>query len=167
MASRTQHFRGFSVVQGDIKVNVSLSRFEKQFQDAQWWLDNQVMLDMEPFMPKDSGMFIDLTQAKSASLAGTGLVCAGIGPMGRYLYEGKVMVDRDTGKGPAKIPTGPNEYILRFREGARLIPTNRPIRYSTHANPDVTDHWFDKAKQLNIKDWVKGVKQRAGGGAHG
>ena len=167
MASRTQHFKGFSIVQGDIKANVSLARFEKQFEQAQFWLDSQVMTDMVPFMPMDTHTFINETRAKSASLAGTGLVCAGIGPMGRYLYEGKVMVDSETGKGPARIPTGPNEYIYRFRAGSKLIPTNRPLKYSTHAHPNVTDHWFDAAKTAHLKDWVRGVKRIAGGGAHG
>lgn len=166
MASRTQHFNGFSIVQGDIKANVSLARFEKQFQDAQKWLDEQVMNDMLPFMPMQTGMFIDITRGMSAALAGTGTVIAAAPPIGRYLYEGKVMVDSKTGRGPAKIPTGPNAYILRFQKGARLVAIDKPLKYSTHAHPDVTDHWFDKAKQLHIKEWVENVKHIAGGGAH-
>lgn len=41
MASKIFHFPSFSIVKGDIKVNVSLNRFEKQFQEAQNWLDGQ------------------------------------------------------------------------------------------------------------------------------
>lgn len=164
---KTQHFKGFSIAQGDISANVSLKRFEKQFEQAQFWLDSQVMADMVPFMPMQSGTFINVTRGMSAALAGTGTVIAAAPPMGRYLYEGKVMVDSETGKGPAKIPSGPDEYILRFRKGAKLVPTDRPLKYSAHAHPDVKDHWFDEAKKINLEKWVNGVKQRAGGGANG
>ena len=52
---------------------------------------------MVPYMPHETGTFINVTRAKSASLAGTGMVCAGTGPMGRFLYYGKGMVDELTG----------------------------------------------------------------------
>lgn len=161
MASITKHFKSFSVVQGDIKVKLDLSRFEKQYQDAQFWLDSQVMTDMVPYMPMQTGDFIQLTRARSAAMAGSGTVVAAAPPHGRYLYEGKVMVDKQTGKGPRKIPTGPGEYVWRFRKGAKLKATETPIKYS---NPKTTPHWFDTAKEKHCKAWVDGVKKRAGGG---
>ena len=84
MASKTFHFSGFSLVQGDIKVDVSLNRFEKQFQDAQWYLDGAVMNSMVPFMPMNDGNFINLTRERSVALQGTGNVVAGAPPQGRY-----------------------------------------------------------------------------------
>lgn len=164
MASATQHFKGFSIVQGDIKVNVSMARFEKQFERAQFALDSAVMTSMVPFMPMDTGTFVQTTRGMSASMAGTGQVIAAAPPMGRYLYEGKVMVDSQTGKGPRKIQMGPGgEYIFRFRKGAKLVATGRPLTYSTHAHPDATDHWFDAAKKRDLKKWVQTVKKIAGG----
>ena len=164
MANNIHHFKGFSIVDADIRVNLDMSRISKQMNDAQYWLDSYVMECMEPLMPKQTGTFIHVTEGISQSLAGTGIVCAAAPPMGRYLYEGKVMVDKATGKGPMKIPNGPGEYILRFREGAVLEATNRPLHYSTHANPAVTDHWFDEAKKIHGKEWVEEVKKIAGGG---
>lgn len=148
MASRTFHFPGFSIVSGDIKVDVSLSRFEKQFQEAQFWLDGQVMTDMVPYMPHRDGAFVNLTRMRSAALQGTGKVVAGAPPQGRFLYEGKVMVDPVTGSPWA-------------RKGAKKVVTERPLTYS---NPKATPHWFDTAKDAHGKAWVKGVKQIAGGG---
>ena len=148
MASRTFHFRGFSIVSGDIKADVSLNRFEKQFQKAQFWLDGQVMNDMVPYMPHRDGIFVNLTRMRSAALQGTGKVVAGAPPQGRFLYEGKVMVDPVTGSPWA-------------RKGAKKVVTERPLTYS---NPKVTPHWFDTAKDANGKSWVKGVKRIAGGG---
>lgn len=148
MASRTFHFSGFSIVSGDIKADVSLSRFEKQFQDAQYWLDGQVMNDMVPYMPHRDGIFVNLTRMRSAALQGTGKVVAGAPPQGRFLYEGKVMIDPVTGSPWA-------------RKGAKKVVTERPLTYS---NPKATPHWFDTAKEAHGKAWVKGVKRIAGGG---
>ncbi len=148
MASRTFHFSGFSIVSGDITADVSLNRFEKQFQEAQFWLDGQVMNDMVPYMPHRDGTFVNLTRMRSAALQGTGKVIAGVPPQGRFLYEGKVMIDPVTGSPWA-------------RKGAKKVVTELPLTYS---NPKATPHWFDTAKEAHGKSWVKGVKQIAGGG---
>lgn len=148
MASKTFHFPGFSIVSGDIKADVSLNRFGKQFQKAQFWLDGQVMNDMVPYMPHRDGIFVNLTRMRSAALQGTGKVVAGAPPQGRFLYEGKVMVDPVTGSPWA-------------RKGAKKVVTERPLTYS---NPKATPHWFDTAKDAHGKSWVKGVKRIAGGG---
>jgi hypothetical protein len=148
MASKTFHFPGFSLVQGDIKVDVSLNRFEKQFQEAQYYLDSQIMNDMVPYMPHRDGNFVNVTRLQSAALAGSGKVVAAAPPMGRFLYEGKVMVDPVTGSPWA-------------RKGAKKVVTERPL---TYGNPKATPHWFDTAKDAHGKSWVKGVKRIAGGG---
>lgn len=142
------HFKNVSVVSGDIKVNVNLSRFSKQFQEAQFALDSQIMNDMEPLMPRQTGSFISLTRARSAALAGTGEVYAAAPPMGRFLYMGKVMVDPETGSPWA-------------RPGAKKIVIERPLTYS---NPQAVPHWFDRAKELHEREWVEIVKNKAGGG---
>lgn len=148
MASRTFHFSGFSIVSGDIKADVSLNRFEKQFQEAQFWLDGQVMNDMVPYMPHRDGIFVNLTRMRSAALQGTGKVVAGAPPQGRFLYEGKVMIDPATGSPWA-------------RKGAKKVVTERSLTYS---NPKATPHWFDTSKEKHGKSWLKGVKRIAGGG---
>lgn len=158
MASRTFHFKKFSVVDGDIKIHIDLSRFDKQFQDAQYKLDGQVMNSMVPFMPKVTGDFIDATIKASAAIQGSGGVYAGFGPQARYLYEGKVMVDEVTGSAWA-------------RKGRKKITTATPLKYTGRdyvgPHPNVTDHWFDAAKKAKLKNWVSMVKRIAGGGKRG
>ena len=146
--SKMFHFPSWSLVEGDIKVDVKLDRFEKQFQEAQYYLDGQVMNDMVPYMPHRDGIFVNLTRMRSAALQGTGKVVAGAPPQGRFLYEGKVMIDPVTGSPWA-------------RKGAKKVVTERPLTYS---NPKATPHWFDTAKDAHGKAWVKGVKRIAGGG---
>lgn len=143
-----KHFKDISIVNGDIKVDISLDRFSKQFQEAQYWLDTQVMNDMVPFMPHNTGTFINVTRAQSAALAGSGVVIAASAPMGRFLYMGKVMVDPETGSPWA-------------RKGAKKVVTEKPLNYS---NPKAVPFWFDEAKRQHGQQWIKGVKKRAGGG---
>lgn len=121
-------------------------RLEKNLKLAQWRLDTQIMQDMIPFMPQQTGAFINITQAQSSAMAGTGKVCAGTAPMGRFLYEGKVMVDPETGSPWA-------------RAGAKKVVTDRPLTYS---NPKATPHWFETAKDLHLKDWEKLVADTMG-----
>lgn len=161
MAKREFKFKDINITGTRVKIKVDMSRFEKQFQKAQYYLDSQVMNDMKPYMPFQTGTFVNNTVARSAALAGSGVVVAGVAPHGRYLYEGKVMVDSVTGKGPRKIPIGPGEYILRYKKGAKLVPTNRPLTYS---NPQATPYWFDTAKERHGKQWVEETKRIAGGG---
>ena len=130
-----------------IELDVDLSRFEKQFQEAQYKLDSTVMTDMVPYMPRNTGTFVNITKALSAAIAGSGNVYAAAPPMGRFLYEGKVMVDPFTNSPWA-------------RPGAKKVVTDKDLTYS---NPKATPHWFDTAKKNHSKSWVKITKQTAGG----
>ena len=84
----------------------------------------------------------------SAAIAGSGNVIAAAPPFGRFLYEGKVMVDTNTGSPWA-------------RPGAKKVVTDRDLKYS---NPKATPHWFDTAKENHGDSWVRAVKKIAGGG---
>ena len=131
-----------------IELDVDLSRFEKQYGKAQYTLDSMVMTSMEPYMPHRTGVFRNITKAMSAAIAGSGTVIAAAPPFGRFLYEGKVMVDEQTGSTWA-------------RPGAKKIVTDRDLTYS---NPRATPHWFDTAKKNHGASWVKVAKRYAGGG---
>ena len=148
MAKREFKFKDINITGTRVKIEVDMSRFEKQFQEAQFYLDSQVMTDMVPYMPSRTHAFINLVRARSAATAGSGTVIAGVPPSGRFLYEGKVMIDPVTGSPWA-------------RPGAKKVVTNRPLTYS---NPQATPHWFDTAKERHGKQWVEETKRIAGGG---
>lgn len=148
----------------EINMYIDLHRFEKQFSNAQYKLDSMVMASMVPFMPMQTGTFINVTRAMSAAIAGSGKVVAAAPPFGRFLYYGKVMVDSETGKGPMKIPDGLNGYEFRFREGAKLKPTTRNLKYS---RADARPEWFEVAKERDGDNWVAVTKKIAGGGSRG
>jgi len=135
----------------EIRMEINLDRFEKQYNKAQFGLDSMVMTDMVPYMPMQTGTFINVTKAMSAALAGSGKVVAAAPPMGRFLYEGKVMVDPETNSPWA-------------RKGAKKIVTDKDLQYNKNAHPKATDHWFDEAKKEYGDEWVAYVKRIAGGG---
>lgn len=134
-----------------IELDVDLSRFEKQYGKAQYMLDSMVMTSMVPYMPMITGTFVNVTKGLSAAIAGSGTVYAAAPPYGRFLYEGKVMVDEKTGSPWA-------------RPGARKVVTSQNLEYSKNAHPKVTDHWFDAAKNAHGRSWVEATKRMAGGG---
>lgn len=132
-------------------MEIDLSRFEGQYSRAQYELDSMVMTSMVPYMPKDTGTFINVTLGMSQALAGSGKVVAAAPPMGRFLYDGKVMVGEKTRSAFAA-------------KGERKVATDRELDYSRHANPKVTSHWFDTAKKNHGSAWIKKAKKLAGGG---
>lgn len=147
MASKIKPFPDISIVSANMRAYIKMDRINANLDRAQWWLDNQVMTDMVPYMPHNTGSFINITRAQSAAIAGTGEVVAGAAPMGRFLYNGVVMVDPETNSPWA-------------RPGAKKIVTARPLTYS---NPQATAKWFDTAKENHGQQWIAGVKARAGG----
>lgn len=104
----------------------------------------QIMKDTDRFVPAQTGSL-----ATRAYVTGNAIVYPG--PYARYLYEGVAMVDAATGKGPAYIP----EVGYRFRKGAVLRPTTRPLNYSKGMHPDATDHWLDVSESRNMERWKK------------
>ena len=146
--SEIHHFKNFSIVKGNVKIDVSLDRFSEQFQRAQKKLDSAVMTSMVPYMPFRNGTLIQNTKARSKAWEGTGKVCAAAPPYGRYQYMGKVRVDPVTNSPWA-------------REGAKKVLTNRPLRYS---RASATPEWFETAKRVDGEKWVDMVKKEAGGG---
>lgn len=152
----------------EIQMEVDFGRVEQNLNRAQYLLDSAVMNSMVRFMPQSgTGNFISRTQAMSQAVAGSGIVVAAAPPFGRFLYEGKKMVDSVTGKGPRPIEISPGEVIYRHRKGAELVPTTEKLNLYKGEHPDATDHWFDAAKAADGDDWVEMVKSVAGGGKKG
>ncbi len=140
---------------GVVHVTLDLRDCAERHKEAQKWLGDRVLDDSRACMPHLTG---GLQQRSHTEDDGRKVVFPG--PTAGYLYRGKVMVDSVTGKGPHKIPTGPGEYILRFRKGAKLVPTTRNLTYS---NPQAVPEWFEHAKQLNKQFWIEGVAKKLGG----
>ena len=156
--SKIHHFKGFSIVDGDMKIKLNMDRFSKQYQEAQYLLDGMVMDSMVPFMPMITGNFINRTRVESASLQGTGKVCAAAAPYGRFLYEGKGMVDEATGSPYAR--RGAKKVLVSQFSGQTAAKEN--LEYTKQAHPRAQAKWFDAAKRQYGDTWLRKVKAQAG-----
>lgn len=145
--AKIHHFNGFSIVNGDVNIRVDLDPLSDRFNRAQYQLDSMIMTSMEPFMPFQDGTFINETKAASAAMAGTGVVCGGVSPQGRFLYEGKAMVGEKSRSAWAK-------------KGEKKVTTGNNLTYSNGRQ----SHWFDAAKRADKRMWVRETKKIAGGG---
>ena len=145
-------FRGFSLREKGVRARLDMSRPSRRATRAYVRLHRMAAEDMLPYMPARTGGFRARTRAANAGMAGSGHIYAGVGPMGRYLYRNRAMVDAATGRGPAVIPgVGP-----RFEKGASLTATDRPLQYTgAGAQPA----WFEYAKARRLGDWVDAVQR--------
>lgn len=121
----------------NISVNIDSELMAELAKKAQLALDLQIMADMEPLMPFQSGTFKQLTVARSTAEAGTGRVTAAAPPFGRFLYYGKVMVDPVTGSPFA-------------RAGVKKIVTDRDLKFWY---PCAQNRWFEVAKESQLDAW--------------
>ena len=161
--SKIHHFKGFSVVDGDMKIKLNMDRFSRQYQEAQHLLDGMVMDSMIEFMPMISGDFIYRTRVKSTSMQGTGFVCAAAEPYGRFLYFGKTMVDPATGSTWARH----DAVKVLVSQYSGKTNANENLEYTKQAHPQAQAKWFDAAKRQYGDTWIRKVKAQAGGGRHG
>lgn len=141
------NLKDFNHADGRVNINIKFAKYNKRFEKAQYALDSQVMTDMVPLMPHNTGTFINVTRAQSAALAGTGEVVAASAPYGRFLYYGKVMVDPETGSPWA-------------REGVKKVLTDKPLTYS---NPSAVPEWFEAAKDKHKAEWIKIAQRKVWG----
>lgn len=138
-----------------IDMHVSFARLERNHGRAQYLLDSMVMEDMVPYMPMVTGSFVQLTKARSASMAGTGEVCAAAPPMGRFLYEGKGMVGETSGSPYAKA--GERKVLVSQYTGK--TNAKQELAYTTTFHPEVTAKWFEVTHKERAKKWVRMVKK--------
>ena len=161
MSSTINHFKeggqkwGFSIVDGNVRIDINLDRFCKQYETAQWWLGEQVLQGCRAYMPLSTGGLQQRSQTEGdnslhdlARSENGGRRVVFPGPYARFLYMGKVMVGKES-----KSPWA--------RKGEQKEVTNRNLHYS---RPEATSFWFDTAKKHNGDAWIAGVKKLAGGG---
>lgn len=122
---------------------VSGAEFHKACKQAETALAMQVLKDTRPFVPALTGVFSNLARVDKNEVVYTG-------DQVRYLYEGKVMVDAATGKGPMNIP----DVGLRWHKGATLTPTEKDLVFTTDMHPKAQAHWMEASYEQNAEKWA-------------
>lgn len=119
---------------------------------AEHLLAVEIQKDTEPFVPALTKSLVNRTQVM-------GNMIVYPGPYARYLYYGKVMVDSATGKGPMRIVGDDGSEVIRFRKGATLTPTDRPLNIRQDVHPQAQSHWLEGSKTQNLSKWLRIAKE--------
>lgn len=170
---------GYALVTDNIEVNITMEATAARIAKAHRHLQMMITDSMIPLMPHVTGDFQARTRGMNMAMLGTEYIYAGVGPMGRYLYHGKVMVEPWKGKRRRKKKDGKEEKVdedighgpmlipgvgLRFHEGAKLKVTSRNLDTSNGASGNWVPFWFDEAKRRHLSAWVRGVQKDLEGG---
>lgn len=95
----------------------------------------QVKKDTSPFVPALTG---DLDRRTKVD----GPLIIYPGPQSRYLYNGKLMVDPETGSSYA-------------RKGTTKVLTDKNLVFSKAMHAQAQDHWFEASKAENLGKWIR------------
>ena len=138
------------------KLNNELEEMmHKSCTDAEKKLAKRILKDTDEFVPAVSG---DL--AKRAKVNVNKIIYSD--PKRdrvRYLYEGKRMVDPETGKGPRHWVDKNGNDVFRWKLGTKPVATEDPLTYSKAVHPKATDHWIEASKEENWQKWLDFIEE--------
>ncbi len=127
---------------GNVGIKLDTSRIDKNLKNAQKRLDEDVLKDTTPYVPKgDTGHL----RASGHVVPGGGAVEWG-GPYAHFQYVGYVRTDED-----GRVFVGKNEK--------KPILTNRPLKYQ---EPGAEREFFEASKRDHGEEWIKDVKKEMG-----
>lgn len=95
----------------------------------------QVEKDTEPFVPARTKSLANRTQVVDGSVIYPG-------PYARFLYNGKLMIDPDTGSAWAQ-------------KGATKVVTGKDLDIKTDVHSQAQSHWFEASKSQNMEKWER------------
>lgn len=95
----------------------------------------QVEKDTVPFVPALTGSLAERTR-----VVGNAIIYPG--PYARFLYNGKVMVDPNTGSTYAP-------------KGGTKVLTDRNLVFTKTMHPQAQSHWFEASKAQNLDKWLR------------
>ena len=95
----------------------------------------QVEKDTEPFVPAQTKSLVNRTQVVDGQIIYPG-------PYARFLYNGKLMVDPDTG----------SSWALK---GATKVVTGKDLNIKTTVHGKAQSHWFEASKAQNMEKWER------------
>lgn len=99
----------------------------------------QARKDTSPFVPALTGSLDARTQVEKSKIIYPG-------PYARYLYEGKLMVDPNTGSAYAT-------------KGTTKVLTGKDLVFNRSMHGDAQAHWFDASKAQNLGKWIDVAKK--------
>lgn len=100
---------------------------------------SQAMKDTEPYVPALTGAFSAMSRVEEYN--GHAAITYN-GPQARFLWEGKVMIDPNTGSTFAPLH-------------GHKVATDRDLVYNTSMHQSAQSHWFLASQAQNSKKWFR------------
>ena len=116
----------------DTKMLPALKNAREQAVNA---VAQQVKKDTEPYVPA-----LTKTLVNNAKIVENEIIYPG--PYAKYLYNGKLMVDPETGSAWAS-------------KNAKKVVTDKNLVFNTSVHGQAQSHWFEASKAQNLNEWVK------------
>lgn len=127
-----------------VKIKTPKGFLDRASQKIETVVATQILKDTAPYVPM-SGAAAGLSNR--ACVDGGAVVYPG--PYARILYEGKVMVDPNTGSTYAP-------------KGGTKVTTDRNLVFRQDHHGMATDHWFEASKAENESKWLRVARKAAG-----
>lgn len=136
-----------------LKVSVDMSglnslsqELEKQSTRGEHIVAQQVAKDTSPFVPALTGSLDVRTRVEGSDVIYPG-------PYARFLYNGKLMVDPNTGSSYAP-------------KGGTKVTTDRDLVFNKSVHPQAQAHWFEASKAQNMDKWRRVARKAVANGFH-
>lgn len=120
--------------------------------EGRLFLANEFKKIMDPFVPANN--LVLAQNVRTYVENGTGII-EYMSPYARYQFEGKLMVDPETGKGA--FTDGEGNFWSR--PGVAKVLTNKELNYSHARHMQATSHW-DEAAKVSGGDTLAAAYQR-------
>lgn len=95
----------------------------------------QMAKDTEPYVPARTKSLANRTKVEDDTIIYPG-------PYARFLYNGKLMIDPNTGSPWAA-------------KGATKVVTGKDLNISTAVHGKAQSHWFEASKAQNLDKWTR------------
>lgn len=132
----------FNKTVGNVNIKLNTDKLDKNIREAQKKLDMQVLADANFYIPQQQGALLG-----SGHIVKDGEISWNT-PYAHYQYEGELY-----------LATNGSSWAQKHE---RKYPTGMPLKQGTEINPLASNHWFEKAKEQNLDQWVDIVKRTAG-----
>lgn len=136
---------------GNVHIKLDTDHLSNRIKAAQIALNMQIVADSEPYVPFRQGALRSSVRYPQGIDGGEIEYNT---PYAHYLYTGEVY-------GPNIPIKDAQGNIIGWRSPPKKSPTGRRLQYHTKGT---SDHWFDRAKQEHLNDWVDLVKRTVGDG---
>lgn len=124
-----------SMLKTSVYMAIDVNMLKAPCKKAENILAIQIEKDTQPFVPARTGSLSQRTYVEDNVIIYSG-------PYARYLYNGKLMVDPNTGSSYAP-------------KGGTKVLTDKNLVFSQAVHPQAQSHWFEASKAQNMDKWER------------